>query len=54
MLANSRAKSSGSRPSSQNCRTDKEDEKNTIKAVVAAVSCTMTTATVENKTNFAT
>lgn len=38
--ANNKAKSKGRRPRSQNCTTDKEDEKNTMKAVVAAVSCT--------------
>lgn len=43
MAANNKAKSNGRRPSSQNCTTDKEDEKNTMKAVVAAVSCTSTT-----------
>lgn len=50
MPANNNAKSNGSRPSSQNCSTDKEEEKNTMKAVVAAVSCTSTT-TFENGLN---
>ena len=40
MTANRIAKSIGIRPRSQNCTTDIEDEKNTMNAHVAAVSCT--------------